>query len=629
MRKILLLSCLAVLLAGCGAPVTKPDTSTRAEAQRAAEAELEAGNYAGAASRFERLAEQSRGEQAQVYKLQAAEAYYRADVLEKSRGLLDTLNVDSGEQPDMFVRQRLLEAQLALAANEPELALARLEDARPSDSRPDLRTEYHLVRADAFTALGDEFASVAERLAADSTFRDNDQRLQQAKVLWQKLRRLERADLNRLQESTRDAAAGWVELAQIERAGLTDVTILRRTLDDWQLKYPRHPGAQLVLPELQQFTETLDRAPDQIALLLPFSTAYAEAATAIRDGFLAAWYQSRDSERPQIRIYDATELNIDNVYAQAVADGAGMIVGPLDKSSVTALIEKTDFNVPTLVLNHYDGNPERIAAINRERRVPRLYQFALAPEEEARQIAERAWYDGHARALSIAPASEWGRRVQHAFAEHFEALGGKILDHIPYEPAERDFLPSVRELLNISSSERRAEVLRNRLQRRLEVEPRRRQDADFIMLAGTSAVGRQIGPLLQYHQAADLPVYSTSHIFDGRIDERTDADMNGFIFADMPWLLDLSQKITPIYMSLQSHWPQRLAQNPRLFALGIDAYRILSELNALALQPAQRFDGVTGLLSVTESGRIHRQLQWARFVDGVPNPMDRDQVAGF
>lgn len=627
MRKILLLSCLAVVLAGCGAPATKPDTA-RTDAQQAAEAELAAGNYAGAATRFERLAEQSRGEQAQTFRLQAAEAYFQADAPTQSRELIGKLDLDQETQPLLFVRQRLLEARLALAADEPELALERLDTARPEDTRTELQAEYHLLRAEAFTRLGDEFAGVAERLAADSLLRD-DSRMQEAEVLWQKLRRLERADLNRLQETSRDAAAGWVELAQIERAGLTDATLLRRTLDDWQLKYPRHPGARIVLPELEVFTETLEITPEQVALLLPFSTAYAEAANAIRDGFLAAWYQARGGERPRVRIYDATELNIDSVYAQAVADGANMVVGPLDKSSVTALIEKTDISVPTLVLNHYDGSHERITAINRGQRVPRLYQFALAPEDEARQIAERAWYEGHARALSLVPATEWGRRVHDAFAEHFESLGGKVLDRLAYEPSERDFSPAVQDLLNIVSSERRAQALRNRLQRRLEVEPRRRQDADFIILAGPATVGRQVGPQLLYHRAGDLPVYSTSHIFDGRIDERSDADMNGFIFGDMPWLLDLSQQISPIYMSLRTHWPQRMAQNPRLFALGVDAYRILPELSTLSTQPTQRFNGVTGLLSVTESGRIRRQLQWARFVDGVPHPLDRDQVARY
>lgn len=627
MRKILLFSCLAVVLAACGTPTTKPDTA-RTDAQQAAEAELAAGNYAGAATRFERLAEQSRGEQAMVYRLQAAEAYHRADATTQSRDLVDRLDFDQDKQPALFVRQRMLEAQLALAADDYDLALERLDGARPTEAEPELQAEYHLLRARAFSGLGDEFAGVAERLAADPLLRVDTKRMQEAEILWQKLRRLERADINRLQETSRDAAAGWVELAQIERAGLSDTTILRRTLDDWQLKYPGHPGARLVVPELEKFTEKLDLRPEQIALLLPFSTAYSEAAIAIRDGFLAAWFQARGDQRPAIRIYDATELNVDRVYAEAIADGASMIVGPLDKSSVTALIEKADISVPTLVLNHYDGGHERLTAINRGQRVPLLYQFALAPEEEARQIAERAWYDGHARALSMTPASDWGRRVHDAFAEHFESLGGKVLDHVAYEPAERDFSPAVQNILNIDASERRARLLRERLQRRLEVEPRRRQDADLMLLAGPATVGRQVGPQLQYHRASDLAVYSTSHIFDGRIDEQTDADMNGFIFADMPWLLDLSQQITPIYMSLRRHWPQRMAQNPRLYALGIDAYRILLELNTLALQPTQRFDGVTGLLSVTDTGRIHRQLQWARFVDGVPHPLDRDQVAG-
>ncbi|MDZ7735332.1 MAG: penicillin-binding protein activator [Gammaproteobacteria bacterium] len=76
--------------------------------------------------------------------------------------------------------------------------------------------------------------------------------------------------------------------------------------------------------------------------------------------------------------------------------------------------------------------PAAIRAINKGQRLPLLYQFSLAPEDEARQIAERAWFDGHAHALAMTPQNEWGDRVYKAFSHTFEELGGKVLERVSY-----------------------------------------------------------------------------------------------------------------------------------------------------------------------------------------------------
>ncbi len=56
-----------------------------------------------------------------------------------------------------------------------------------------------------------------------------------------------------------------------------------------------------------------------------------------------------------------------------------------------------------------------------------LYQFALAPEDEARQAAERASLDGHTRALAMVPAGAWGARQLQAFTDRFQELGGTVI----------------------------------------------------------------------------------------------------------------------------------------------------------------------------------------------------------
>ena len=72
-----------------------------------------------------------------------------------------------------------------------------------------------------------------------------------------------------------------------------------------------------------------------------------------------------------------------------------MIIGPLEKQHVARLHSETALPVPTLALNNVEGSSSYSNL---------LYQFALSPENEAVQIAERAWQDGHRYAAILSPA---------------------------------------------------------------------------------------------------------------------------------------------------------------------------------------------------------------------------------
>jgi len=56
----------------------------------------------------------------------------------------------------------------------------------------------------------------------------------------------------------------------------------------------------------------------------------------------------------------------------------------------------------------------------------------------------------------------------------------------------------------------------------------------------------------------------------------------------------------------------------RLFAMGVDAYYLIHNLTYLQSNSYARFPGETGNLSMNEYGRIHRELVWAKFINGVP-----------
>lgn len=117
----------------------------------------------------------------------------------------------------------------------------------------------------------------------------------------------------------------------------------------------------------------LAEPPANIALLLPVSGPLAKPAAAIRDGFFAAHYHRLNKlYQPVIRLYDtgAQPALVIEVYRQAVADGADVVVGPLDRESVKALARESGLGVPTLALNY--GDDEGALAGN-------LFQFGLSP----------------------------------------------------------------------------------------------------------------------------------------------------------------------------------------------------------------------------------------------------------
>ena len=344
-----------------------------------------------------------------------------------------------------------------------------------------------------------------------------------------------------------------------------------------------------------------------------------EAAEAVRDGFISAWYNA-GQERPPVRIYEANSLNIEQAYAQAVAEGADFIVGPLEKQALAKLSARAGLSVPTLALNQVPPAPDMAA---RADALPILMQFGLSPEDEARQVAERANADGYGRALVIMPDDDWGRRLHGAFWESWSAAGGVILETTVYEPRTNDFGAPVKQALNVHGSELRTRKLRQTLARSLENRTRRRQDADVIFMAAFPIAGRQIIPQLRFHDAGQIPVYATSHVYTGSVNPAADTDMDGVTFPDLPWILFPGHDSSSIKPVITDNFQADTSVYQRLYALGVDAFHLIPHLPRLAFDDEAGFKGETGLLSMSAEGRIKRKLPWGKFVNGRPEPVDQ------
>jgi outer membrane PBP1 activator LpoA protein len=351
--------------------------------------------------------------------------------------------------------------------------------------------------------------------------------------------------------------------------------------------------------------------PQQIALLLPLTGTLADAAAAIREGILAAYNDMPgDSRRPAIKTYDVGDdpENIMEIYHQAVSEGAQFVIGPLRKDTVQTLALQ-QLTVPVLALNWTVAD----TVAN-----PMLFQFGLAPEDEAREVARRAWHDGHTRAIALVPEGAWGDRVYGAFREEWLQLGGRLLDMERYNADEPDHGQQIRAALNLDSSRQRHQQLVRLLGRNLEFEPRRRKDVDFIFVLATPWQGRLIRPQLKFYRASKIPVYTTSHVYTGHPDDSLDSDMNGLVFCDIPWVLDPNPDWKHLQQRIKNFRPDNAINYSRFFALGIDAWRVVPYIGQAENDSRGAYEGASGNLTLDAVQRIHRSLRWAHFQNGLP-----------
>lgn len=568
-----------------------------------------------AAREYLRLAEQAGPPQRQDYQLKAVGALIKAGQIKDARAYLRAIDVRRLET-SYTARKAIFGAQIALYEQQPTHALSLLNRLEPLfNLNPTLVAEVYWVRAQAELAI-DNTLGAAKNLIRRERFIAAKQGIKRnQQELWDILESSSPTMLrDELPVVDDPVLRGWIDLALISIEYAANPYRLREELDNWQTSYPNHPAANTLLFAISAPTVGRIGKVSNIALLLPFTSQFEKPARAVYDGFLALHEANTDPNKPNITVYDigADPALAPSYYQQAVRDGAQFVVGPLGRKAAEYVARSYRRSVPTLLLSYIDGVRPRA----------NIYQFGLSPEDEARQVAERAYLDGHRLAAILHPMTPWGLRVATAFRTQWENLGGMVVESQSYQPQDSDYSVPLKQLLNIDASEARKNLLEIILKTKLKFDPRRREDVDFIFLAAYAQQGRLLKPQINFYQALGLPVYSTSHVFTGNPDPIYDTDLNGIMFGDMPWTLVGEGRILSLKNAIQGKWPNRRTQLDRLYALGLDAYGIIPHLERLGADPYARYGGVTGGLTMDSAGRIHRQLVWARFTKGVPKLLD-------
>ncbi len=562
--------CLAALLAACASS----PSSSLGELPRTPDASLEQLLQQASASQDP--------QKAALLRLSAADLAMRQQNNERAAQILAQVPIDQ-LKPAQQVFASTLTAELAMNRNDPKAALTALSHpsvARLDEMPADLQVRTHTVHARALEADEQTLAAARERVAmsanltGDAANSNND-------AIWALVAAL---PVEQLQAQSNGLLGGWTSLAlAVKRAGT--VQEQQTAIDQWRAQNPAHPAAIQLPTPLVKLKELASQPLTKIALLLPQEGQLASVSKALRDGFVAAHYQAQQAGQnpPSIQFYDSSRLtSLDDFYRQAQADGVQLVVGPLEKTLVKQLNARSQLPITTLALNYSEGTQGPA----------QLFQFGLAAEDEAREVARRARADGLTRAGAMVPKGEWGERVLNAFRQEWVAHGGSLVG-IEYIDQPVALAQQVGDLVQ---------------QRKNSSEP-----MQFLFLAATPQQAQQIKPTLNYQYASDLPVYATSHVFSASGNQDQYNDMNGVRFCETPWLLEPGN---PLRQQVAAQWPQAAGSLGRLYAMGVDAYTLTSRLGQLKALPDSRIDGLSGSLGMSPTQHVERQLPWAEFVNG-------------
>ena len=558
-----------------------------------------------------RQAELKSGDSAAELRLQAINNLITEGHIDRATSEIESIGEPSDLNSNLQLLFALTRAELALIQDNTSEALRWLTGTLTESATTNTAAGRNLilVRAQLFLENSRVFEAVTDMAELTESWPLDDETTL-FEDLWYTLTSLDDDELNSLAtDADSYELRGWIELAKIYQDDQNSIRSQLDSIVQWRRIWARHSAASRLPAPLKALQQTWDNRPSHIALILPIQEP---AGNAIQEGFLTAYYQalSVSRELPRVSIFDSSRIEtIYSIYNQAIDSGADLIIGPLDKNLVNQIQALPEIPVPTLALNYTDN----------EEITDNLFQFGLAPEDEISQIVNLAWELGHRNAAVLMPDTFDYGRLQKFFIESWKDKGGQVVASTNFF-GDSDYADVIKRLMAIDSSEARAERLLDLLPRRnMEFTPRRRSDIDYIFLVANPRQGRQIKPTLAFYFAENIPVFSMPSIYNGRDNQQENRDLDGIVFTDAPWILNPGGELND---KINSNLRQAQGPLQRLRAMGIDSFMLYPRLFQLAERQIGSLRGTTGILTMSENQRIHRNLEPARFEDGLAVPFD-------
>lgn len=315
----------------------------------------------------------------------------------------------------------------------------------------------------------------------------------------------------------------------------------------------------------------------------------------------------------ELKIYDTSAQPLDQVLAQVQQDGASIVVGPLLKNNVEALMKSnTPLNV--LALNQ----PEQVQ--NRAN----ICYFALSPEDEARDAARHIHEQGKQAPLLLIPRSTLGDRVANAFAQEWQTLGGGVVLQQKFGSAA-ELRAGVNGGAGIAlngspvsaSLPQQQSVTIGGL--KIPAPPTDAQisgggKVDSAYIVATPEEIAFIKPMIAMRNGSQsgATLYASSRSAQGTAGPDFRLEMEGLQYSEIPMLAGSNPQLMQQALGAVRN-DYSLA---RLYAMGVDAWALANHFTQMRQVPGFELNGNTGDLTADRDCVINRKLSWLKYQQG-------------
>lgn len=315
----------------------------------------------------------------------------------------------------------------------------------------------------------------------------------------------------------------------------------------------------------------------------------------------------------ELKIYDTSAQPLDQVLAQVQQDGASIVVGPLLKNNVEALM-KSNTTLNVLALNQ----PEQVQ--NRAN----ICYFALSPEDEARDAARHIHEQGKQAPLLLIPRSTLGDRVANAFAQEWQTLGGGVVLQQKFGSAS-ELRAGVNGGAGIALN---GSPVSASLPQQQSVTiggltiPAPPTDAqisgggkvDSAYIVATPEEIAFIKPMIAMRNGSQsgATLYASSRSAQGTAGPDFRLEMEGLQYSEIPMLAGSNPQLMQQALDAVRN-DYSLA---RLYAMGVDAWALANHFTQMRQVPGFELNGNTGDLTADQDCVINRKLSWLKYQQG-------------
>ena len=480
-------------------------------------------------------------------------------------------------------------------------------------------------------------------LEASIALQDTDiEEREKTQNTWKWINKLDLPDLEkaRLSETTLQP---WLQLAIIIKRFALEPELFNQQLINWQ---SRHLGHPLVTNLPQEIKKLLQQAPIQakrIAVLLPLTGRLANQGLAIKEGILAAYLenlpnakfalnnapdydgsagktiQNKTQQYREIRFFDSA-LKTTQQLNEMVAD-FDVVLGPLVKEQIMKLTAVLPTDKILLALNRVELQPKKPNSVQLTQLVesdltaPEHYYFALAPEDEAQQLALHIHQKQLVRPIIFAADNPTTQRMAEAFIAKWQETPNAIQPDLTIFTDSKDMRIRVSQMLDVTQSKQRIKQIEALSDVEVFGVERNRRDIDAIVLFANPEQAKLLNPIIEASLSPfarrSLSVFASSRSYSLDLNSNSLRDLRNLTFTDMPWMLPDHRWQDLANQTIQL-WPEKQDTLLRLFAMGFDVYSLLPNLRRLKTLPQLVSHGLTGEINVDSQGVLYRRLLWAQ-----------------